>query len=253
MTGVVEAIDDAIRRATGVRAAAEGDERFIDADGHALVEDETFAKPVLIPILLLVAHDAAVELIHVAKAVAAEEGGGFFAADAAGAIHEDFAFLQVGELIEVAGEVAEVLDVARDGTSEFAGVGLVAVADVDEDDVGLPLEGAFPVGGAEMVVVIRLERDAGVEGDDLGADFDDEFRKGLRVAGAELEFDAGKARIGAEGGGVAVDGGSGAGERAIDAFGGDEDPAFQPELDAELALLRRRSRVPRWGRIDKRG
>ena len=72
MTRIVETIDEAVRLAASVRALSDRLQRLIHAHGHALIEDKAFAQPVLVPELLLVSHDPAVQLEYVLKSFASE-------------------------------------------------------------------------------------------------------------------------------------------------------------------------------------
>src|SRR3954464_5178435 len=91
-----------------------------------------------------------------------------------------------------------MLDLAGDGVRESPCARFEAVSDVEHDRIGgLLLEEAFPFGGGEGIVEIWRERTC-PESDDLLADLHDELRKSVRVPGTRLDFDVGKARIGAQ-------------------------------------------------------
>jgi len=72
VTRIVQAIHESAGGAIGVRATADLHEPVVNSHRHALIEDETFALPVLIPELLLVCHDAAVQLENILEPAAAQ-------------------------------------------------------------------------------------------------------------------------------------------------------------------------------------
>lgn len=72
MARVMQAIGKSTRRLARMRAAANLHETVVDPNGHALVEDEAFAQPMLVSELLLVTDNPAVELKDIFKASRAE-------------------------------------------------------------------------------------------------------------------------------------------------------------------------------------
>ena len=121
VTRIVQAVHKPARRARGVRAAADLHQAFIDPHRHALIENETFALPVLVPELFLVSRDSAMKLKDAVETFLFKKGGRLFAPDAPGAIHQDCFVLQVLQEIDEIRQLPEMLDVARDGVLEFAG------------------------------------------------------------------------------------------------------------------------------------
>ena len=95
-------------------------------------------------------EDSAFEVVDLGEALLAQEGGGFFAADAAGAEHGDFGS---GGGVEVfadpGGEVREGVEVGIDGVGEGADFDFVGVAGVEEEDAGVGDE-VVPVGGVDV-------------------------------------------------------------------------------------------------------
>jgi hypothetical protein len=95
VTGVVQTIDEPARWSSRVRATPDLHQSFLHPHRHPLIEDKTFALPVLVTELLLVRGDPAMKLKDTPKTLLPEKGGSFLAADAAGAIHQHRFFLQV--------------------------------------------------------------------------------------------------------------------------------------------------------------
>lgn len=121
----------------GAALVAVGDDFVGDSFADAFVEDEVFAVEVAGEILFAdlfgVLNDAAVELVDVFESAVFEVGGGFFAADAAGAVKEDFLVLFAFEEFFDHGEFfAEGVGVGADGVFEAADFAFVMVAHVDD-------------------------------------------------------------------------------------------------------------------------
>ena len=166
---------------------------FWTGDGHALIEDETFALPVFGSDLAVIVHDAAVQLVDVFEAMVTEQRRGFFAADASGAVHQHFLVFQFFEARHVTRQFAEVLDVTFHGAGELSDGGFVTVPDIDQDDIGFILNGFFPLFWGEVVVVcICFEGRVRLEGDDFWPDFDGEFGEGALGSGAFFDFHVGE-------------------------------------------------------------
>ena len=159
MARVVETVDETVCWDGGVSATSDVLGRFWTWDSHSLIEDKTFALPMGCSDFLVVVNDATVQLVHLSKALASEEGGGFFATDTSGAIHENFAVFERGESVHVRREFPKVLDIAFDRVCELSHSGFVAVSDIDENDCWIGLDGVTPLFRAEVVVMgIRLKR-----------------------------------------------------------------------------------------------
>ena len=105
-----------------------------------------------IPELLLVAEDTAVELKNLLKAAAAEKGGRFFTANAAGAIHQHLAIFQMLELRQIFRQFAEMLDLASQRALKFPGIAFVAIAHIHHHRIGLFLEQTLPLRRRQMVI-----------------------------------------------------------------------------------------------------
>ena len=73
VTRIVQAIDEAAGRPAGMRASADLDQAFFHAHRHPLIEDKTFALPVLVPEFLLIGEDTAVQLKDVLETFAAQK------------------------------------------------------------------------------------------------------------------------------------------------------------------------------------
>ena len=102
--------------------------------------------------LFEVFEDAAFEVEDLGEALLEHVGGGFFAADAAGAEHGDLAVFG-GVEVFAGRRSAKSEKVSRGGVVAPAKVpmlGLVGVAGVEEEDVGVGEEGV-PVGGVDVV------------------------------------------------------------------------------------------------------
>ena len=73
VTGIVQAIHKPARRFSGMRATPDLHQPVVNAHRHALIEDETLALPMLIPELLLIRHDPAMQLEDVLEATLAQQ------------------------------------------------------------------------------------------------------------------------------------------------------------------------------------
>ena len=113
-----------------------------------LVKDEALALPGAVALwhLLQVFEDAALEVKHLVKASGAHEGGGFFAADAAGAEHGDYGLFAVFLSQQATGlhlcfhplrQLGEALSLWVDRAGKSANLELVVVAGVDQHHLGL--------------------------------------------------------------------------------------------------------------------
>ena len=73
VTRIVQAIDEPAGRSPAMRATANLHEPFFHPDRHPLIKDETFSLPMLVPKLLLVGRDPAVELEDALESFAPEK------------------------------------------------------------------------------------------------------------------------------------------------------------------------------------
>src|SRR5690606_37463031 len=143
--------------------------------GHPLVEDEAFAAPQAFRLRhrLQILQNAALQMVHVAHPLGLQEGGGLFAADAAGAVHGDLGrrrAVQQGAALgaEPVGELAEGAGVGLDRAFEGPDLALVVVAGVDDDGVGVRDQGV-PVLRRDIGPDALDRVDVGLaHGDDLG-------------------------------------------------------------------------------------
>src|SRR4051812_42826967 len=95
VTRIVQTIDEPAGWSARVGAAPDLHQPFLHPHRHPLIEDKTFALPVLVTELLLVGGNPPVKLKDTPKTFLSEKGGSFLAADAAGAIHQHRFVLQV--------------------------------------------------------------------------------------------------------------------------------------------------------------
>ncbi len=136
VAGVVGAIGVVV---AGLAAlVAFGDDFRCDAFADAFVEDEVFAVEfageIFFGDFFGVFDDAAVELVDIFIAEVFEVSGGFFAANAAGAVEEDFLiFFVFDEFLDELEFFAEGVSVGADGVFEVADFAFVMVAHVDDD------------------------------------------------------------------------------------------------------------------------
>ena len=151
---------------------------------HALVEDEALALPeaFFFGHILEVFQDPALEVVDLVQPFGFDEGGRFFAADAAGAEHGDLRRLALGLEFGAAGakpfgKFSEALGFRVDRAFERADLHLVIVAGVDHDGVGI---------GNQRVPVLR--RDIGADALDrveIGLAHGDDFRLHPHLAAIE--------------------------------------------------------------------
>ena len=103
----------------------------IEAD--ALVEDKTFAVVMRAAAFLEIFQDAAVELENLLEAFAFHEGPRFFAADAAGAKHDDGLLLQLRrQFADGLGKIAEMVNADGQRVFEGAQFDFVVVARIEQ-------------------------------------------------------------------------------------------------------------------------
>ncbi|MNJ39492.1 hypothetical protein D3C77_343660 [compost metagenome] len=191
--------------------------------GHPFVEDEAFATPQALRLghRLEVFEDAALQVVDVAHPLGLEEGGGLFAADAAGAVHGDLGRrrpIQQGAALgaEPVGELAEGAGVGLDRALEGADLALVIVAGVDDDGVGIGDQGV-PVLGRDIGPDALDRVDAGLaHGDDLGLHPHLHAVEGHGLGGRVLQLQPVKARQGAHPVDDASDRGPWPGDGAVD-------------------------------------
>ncbi len=172
-------------------------------------------------------QDAALEVVDVVETEALEKRGGLLAADATGAEHRDLGLAI--DLQVVTCPVRELAERGRTGTDrvlEAADLDFVVVACVDHDDVGVCNQ-RVPVGrldiGANGHVGVG-ERLA--DRDDFAFDAYAEARKGRCFGGGFLVFNVGETRQGTDGLKEAVKPIAGPGQRAVHAFGCDQQRAL---------------------------
>ena len=107
----------------------------VRVERHAFVEDEAMPLVMGAAALFKVLQNAAVELIDVAKALALQVGGRFFAANAACAKGHDRPLFQLRrQLTDGRRKVAEVVDVDRHRVLKCAGLDFEIVASVEQRD-----------------------------------------------------------------------------------------------------------------------
>ena len=117
-----------------------GDDVLGDALAQALVEDEVLSNELTLDSFffdfLCVLDDAAVELKYIFKTDVFHPGAGLFAADAAGAIHQEvFVLLVAHQIFGYLQLFAERVYVGKDGALEVANLAFVVIAHVDDDGV----------------------------------------------------------------------------------------------------------------------
>jgi len=195
MAGVVGAVGVVI---TGLAAlVAFGDDFVGDAFAKAFVEDEIFTDKFIGQAELLalagIFDDAAFHHEHVVESFVQHVGAGFFAADTAGAIHDDIAVFFVFEQLFDMGECfAEGDYFGEDGLMEMTDFAFVVVAHIDDDGVGVG--GQFiEFDGVEGMTALR-DIEGGVIktiGYDFVANFHFEFVERLAVViDSDVESDA---------------------------------------------------------------
>ena len=127
---------------------------------------------------------------------------------------------------DVVGEVGEGVERWGQGSGEGSDGGLVGVAGVEEEDLGVGEEGV-PVVGVDVLARARWVDRRVAEGDDLALELELEAAEGRIFCGRKLYFGAGEAGALCKEPEEAVDGFGIAGHGAVDAFGGDERGAAQ--------------------------
>jgi hypothetical protein len=73
VTRIVQTIYEAAGRLAGVRASADLNQVLFHAHRHPLIEDKTFALPVLVPEFFLIGENPTVQLKDVLKTFAAQK------------------------------------------------------------------------------------------------------------------------------------------------------------------------------------
>ena len=179
----------AVRFVGAPQHRARADDRGVvaEVDRAAAVEHVQRALPeAVVAEALAVAHDAALELVHLAEAAARHEAREHLAADAAGAVGDDGPALEVVVLarVEQLDEVARGLDVGHDRAAEPPDLGLERVAPVEEHDVVAALGdelvqrvGGEPRAAADDAVAVDAELAGRAERHDLVAHLHAELRE----------------------------------------------------------------------------
>ena len=253
-------LGDGERRLTAEAHAGAGFPQ-IGSHAHALIKHEAFALVVGAPALLEVFQDAAVELEHVAKPFALHERPRLFAADPAGAEHDDGRLLQRGrETLHRFGEVAKMIHTDGQRPGKGAHADLVLVPRVEQRDgasLVQPLLQRFrgklrggPAGGIDL---------PDAEGDNLLFQPDQHPVKGHVFRLAELGREAFEAGPGAQLGKQALHRLPGAGDEEIDALVAEQDGPLEIPLQAlpqqrglAITQIRERRELVR-GNIGDRG
>ena len=215
-------------------------------DSNPAVEDETFAAPqaVIFRHGLEVFQDPALEMKNVFNALRLDEGCGLFAAYAAGAIHGDTGIgAALAEFAEPIGEFAEIHRLRIDGALELADADLVVISGVDGNDI---------LGRDEVIPVLRLDIGAdnpgrvgtrNAHGDDFLLQSHLHAQKGLVLGPAFLVLQIRKAGQAAQIGEHRLNTRLRPGDRAIDAFAGEQQGA------EDVVRLAHRFDLPLQGRI----
>ncbi len=206
----------------------------IDAD--ALVEHKELAVVMRAAAFLEVLQDAALKLPDVLKALALHEGRGFLAADAAGAEGDDLRLFHFRrQLRHRIREIAKRVDARDDGAFEGAELHLVVIPRVVENDGAAFIE--------PLLQDFRLQTRGGVfrrfdafhaEGDDLLFDAHQHAPKRLLRALAVFGFQAFEPGNAAQFCNERIHVLAKAGDEHVDAFGAEQDRAFQPALLAQI-------------------
>ncbi len=166
---------------------AAGDNGIADPLAQPLIEYEIFTDKLVGQTLCLhlpgVFDDAAFELENILKTLVLQVSAGFFAADAAGAVHHDvFVFLICQEFRHVGQFLAESIHIGCNSAFEMADFAFVMVAHINQDGIGrigegvefFSLEVGAAIGGVEIGVVDPI-------GYYFWAQFDDEGKEGFAV------------------------------------------------------------------------
>ena len=209
------------------------------ADGHTLVKHKALALPqaVFRRHRLQVFQDAAFQMEYLLKALCAQIGGRFFAADAAGAEHGDFGLLagwgggQLGLRVQPGRQFGKGFQLRVDGVGKAANRHLVVIAGVHHHHVRVGNQG-IPVGGLHIGSGHQIGADAGpIHGDDFLFQPHLHAVKRWLVGPGFLVLQVGQQRVGAQVGqhGAHIVGSPGNG--AVDALLGQQNQAL------DLALL----------------
>ena len=194
VTGIVQAIDEPAGCPPGMRATPYLHEAFLHPHGHPLIEDETLSLPMLVPKLLLVSRDPAVELENVLESLAPEKRRRLFTANAPVQYISTVLSFKLFQPIHVLRQLAEMFDVANHGVLKFPGVRFKAIPNIEWHGVRTFFQQPFPVGGAQLIVLVRRER-AGIQSHDFRANLYDQLWKSPCVPGADFDLDVGEACV----------------------------------------------------------
>ena len=213
----------------GIRLAEGG----VHAD--ALVEDKAFAVVVGTPAVFEVFQDASIELMDVPKALAFHVGPRLFAAYAAGAKHHHrLVFEGFGKFGDRLGKIPEMVDARRARAAKCPEFDFVVVAGVEERDLAALVEPLLEGGGGQLGRSSAGWVDAfDTESDDLFLDPHQHSREGLVFTQADLRSQILKAGKLAQGTKERLDAGRRAGHEKVDAFGAQENRAFEALLPAQ--------------------
>ena len=213
----------------GIRLAEGG----VHAD--ALVEDKAFAIVVRTTAFLEVFQDTAIELMDVPKTLAFHVGARLFTAYAAGAEHHHrLVFEGFGKFGDRLGKIPEMVDARRERPAKCAEFDFVVVAGVEERDLAALVEPLLEGRGGQLGRSSAGWVDAfDTESDDLFLDPHQHSRKGLVFTQADLRSQTLKTGKLAQGTKERVDASRRAGHEEVDAFGAQENRAFERLLPAE--------------------
>jgi hypothetical protein len=203
-------------------------------DTDALVEDEAFTRKMFTAHLFEVFEDTAVQLENLLEALLLHERAGFLAADASGAKHHHGLGFKHGIQFSNRGwKVAEVIDLGIQGLLKRAEADLVVVADIEEGDRAVFIQPGFEfpcgdLGGRAVGGIHPID----TEGDDFPFDFHQHALERLGGACAFLGGEILQSRNGADDGKDGIQLRASSGQEEVDAFGGEENGAFETELAA---------------------
>ena len=213
----------------GIRLAEGG----VHAD--ALVEDKAFAIVVRTTAFLEVFQDTAIELMDVPKTLAFHVGARLFTAYAAGAEHHHGLVIEgFGKFGDRLGKIPEMVDAGRERPAKCAEFDFVVVAGVEERDLATLVEPLLEGGGRQFGRSSAGWMDAfHTEGDDLFLDPHKHSRERLVFTQADLRGQILKAGKLPQGPKERLDASRRAGHEEVDAFGAQENRAFEALLPAQ--------------------
>ena len=178
-----------------------------------------------------VLEDAPLEVEHVLHPLADQVVRRFLTPDTAGAEHRDFLVVEpVLIRLPPGGEFAKALGFRVDGPVECADRDLIVIARVDHGNI-VAADQIVPVGGIDVMPDLGQRIDIGLtHGHDLALQADLHLAEGRRRGGAFLPLKIGAAGQGTDMRDDRVYPRTGAGDGAVNAFGGDKQRAFDVML-----------------------